>query len=108
MSMFCFQCQEAAGNTGCTIKGVCGKSDIVSRDQDLLIYALKGLSRAAGIARANGVTIKNETGRFIMYGLFTTITNANFDTKVFHSAVTRALTLRDEILSRCPPCRLEG
>ncbi len=98
MSMFCFQCQEAAGNTGCTIKGVCGKTDVVSREQDLLIYALKGLSWAAETARANGARVSDEAGRFIMYGLFTTITNANFDSAVFYAAVKRALALRDSIL----------
>ena len=99
MSMFCYQCQEAAKGTGCTIKGICGKSDVVSSEQDLLIYALKGLSWAAETAAAQGVAVDKETGRFIMYGLFTTITNANFDSEVFNTAVTRAISLRDEHLS---------
>jgi len=99
MSMFCYQCQEAAKGTGCTIQGVCGKSDVVSSEQDLLIYALKGLSWAAETAAAQGAAVDKETGQFIMYGLFTTITNANFDSEVFNAAVTRALTLRDEHLS---------
>ncbi|RKX71907.1 MAG: hydroxylamine reductase [Spirochaetes bacterium] len=98
MSMFCYQCQEAAKGTGCTIKGVCGKDDVVSAEQDLLIYALKGLSWAGETAAASGVEISKEVGRFIMYGLFTTITNANFDSSVFNSAVTRGLAMRDELL----------
>ncbi len=98
MSMFCFQCQEAAGGTGCTIKGVCGKTDSVACEQDLLIYTLKGLSWAAEIAAAQGLPIPAETNRFIMYGLFTTITNANFDSNVFNASISKALRLRDELL----------
>jgi len=98
--MFCYQCQEAAKGTGCTIQGVCGKSDVVSAEQDLLIYTLKGLSWAAETAVAHGVEVGRDTGRFIMYGLFTTITNANFDSEVFNTAVTRALAMRNELLSR--------
>ncbi|MCK5249802.1 MAG: hydroxylamine reductase, partial [Spirochaetaceae bacterium] len=98
MSMFCFQCQEAAGGTGCTVKGVCGKTDVVAAEQDLLIYAVKGLAWAAETAGRYNVTVDDEVGRFIMYGLFTTITNANFDSDVFNGAVTRALTIRDDLL----------
>ena len=98
MSMFCFQCQEAAGGTGCTVKGVCGKTDVVAAEQDLLIYALKGLSWAAETASTAGVAIPEEVGRFIMYGLFTTITNANFDPAVFSASVTRALEMRNSLL----------
>ena len=76
MSMFCFQCQEAAGGTGCTVKGVCGKTDVVAAEQDLLIYAVKGVAWAAETAGRYNVTVDDEVGRFIMYGLFTTITHA--------------------------------
>ncbi|MCK5735979.1 MAG: hydroxylamine reductase, partial [Spirochaetaceae bacterium] len=100
MSMFCYQCQEAAKGTGCTIQGVCGKNDVVSNEQDLLIYALKGLSWATETAAGAGVRIEMETGRFIMYGLFTTITNANFDSEVFNSAVTKSLAMRNELLTK--------
>lgn len=44
MSMFCYQCQETAKGTGCTVKGVCGKNEEVAKLQDLLIYTLKGIS----------------------------------------------------------------
>ncbi len=96
--MFCYQCQEAAKGTGCTIKGICGKTDVVSAEQDLLIYAVKGLSWAAENAHSHGVKVDIEVGRFIMYSLFTTITNANFNSEIFNSAVTRALVMRDELL----------
>jgi hydroxylamine reductase (hybrid-cluster protein) len=55
--MFCFQCQETAGSTGCTVKGVCGKTDVVAAEQDLLVYSLKGLSWAADIAAEKGVIV---------------------------------------------------
>jgi hydroxylamine reductase len=55
MSMFCFQCQEAAKGTGCTIKGVCGKTPEVAGIQDVMIYFLRGMSVYANIGRANGM-----------------------------------------------------
>jgi len=76
--MFCFQCQEAAKGTGCTIKGVCGKSDDVANLQDLLVFVAKGVSTYAMIAGENNLSTK-EADKFVMEALFTTITNANFD-----------------------------
>ena len=55
MSMFCYQCQEAAKGTGCTIKGVCGKNDDVANLQDLLIFVLKGISIYSTQARKKGI-----------------------------------------------------
>ena len=72
--MFCYQCQETAKNTGCTIKGVCGKSGDVADLQDLLIYAVKSLS--ISIEQSASPATK-EQGAFIAKALFTTITNAN-------------------------------
>ena len=108
MSMFCYQCQEAAGGSGCTVRGVCGKTDTVSAAQDLLIYSLKGLSWAAETAAAKGAEVPVETGRFIMYGLFTTITNANFDPEVFDMSVTKALEMRDDMLSAARAAGWDG
>ncbi|MCG8453312.1 MAG: hydroxylamine reductase [Spirochaetales bacterium] len=108
MSMFCFQCQEAAGGKGCTVKGVCGKTDVVARDQDLLIYALKALAWAAGKAADSGVQVSREVGRFVHYGLFTTITNANFDSAIFENAVTKALELRDGLLDEARSAGWDG
>ncbi len=56
MSMFCYQCQEAAGGKGCTVKGVCGKSSEVANLQDLLVYVVKGISIYSTKARELGVT----------------------------------------------------
>lgn len=96
MSMFCFQCQETAKGTGCTVRGVCGKTDEVASLQDLLIYVLKGISVYSTIAREAG--LKNEKiDNFIVESLFSTVTNVNFDKKYFLEKVKEGLKLRDEI-----------
>ena len=58
MSMFCFQCQEAAGGVGCKVRGVCGKTDDVANLQDLLIYTAKGIAAYDLIAREKGISPK--------------------------------------------------
>jgi hydroxylamine reductase len=77
-SMFCFQCQEAAKGIGCTIKGVCGKTDDVSNLQDLLIFVSKGIAILNQLANQKGLKIA-PADKFICEALFVTITNANFD-----------------------------
>ncbi|ATW26047.1 hydroxylamine reductase [Candidatus Formimonas warabiya] len=96
MSMFCFQCQETAKGTGCTVRGVCGKPDDVARMQDLLIYLLKGISFYSVEARKLGI-VHEETDKFIMESLFSTITNVNFDKQVFVEKVKKALALREQM-----------
>ncbi|KAB3535527.1 hydroxylamine reductase [Alkaliphilus pronyensis] len=94
--MFCHQCQEAAKNTGCTVRGVCGKTSDVSNLQDLLIYVLKGLATynlEAKRLKINSIKVD----RFITQSLFTTITNANFDKNVFTATINEALLLRQEV-----------
>src|SRR6056297_1172327 len=76
--MFCFQCQEAAKGSGCTVKGVCGKTDQVANLQDMLMYITKGVSVYADIGRKDSI-VYNEADRFVLEALFITITNANFD-----------------------------
>ncbi|HNW47852.1 MAG TPA: hydroxylamine reductase [Thermotogota bacterium] len=94
--MFCFQCQEAAKNIGCTVRGVCGKTEDVSNLQDLLIFALKGLSVYALKAREAGVSAK-EADRRVIEGLFATITNANFDRRYFIDAIRGAIAERESL-----------
>jgi len=96
MSMFCYQCQETAKGVGCTIKGVCGKNDDVANMQDLLIFVLKGISIYSAEARKKGIE-NEEVNKFIFDSLFATITNANFDKKVFIEKVHKGLKLREEI-----------
>ena len=94
--MFCYQCQETAKGTGCTIKGVCGKTDHVAKLQDLLIYTLKGIAVFAVQARELKL-VRPEVDKFIMESLFSTITNANFDSRRFIERIQEGLTLRDEL-----------
>ncbi|MCY1151923.1 MAG: hydroxylamine reductase [Sphaerochaetaceae bacterium] len=95
--MFCFQCQETAGNKGCTVRGVCGKSSNTANLQDLLIYATKGLSVVTSRLRAEGKTVDKVTNHYITINLFTTITNANFDDDVFVSRIIETLNMRDSL-----------
>jgi hydroxylamine reductase len=94
--MFCYQCQEAANCKGCTIKGVCGKTEDLAKSQDLLIYITKGISVYGTKARAIGV-INKEVDKFIMESLFATITNANFDRDIFIKRIKKGLELREKI-----------
>jgi hydroxylamine reductase len=96
--MFCYQCQEAAKNTGCTIKGVCGKTDDVANLQDTLMYVLKGISIFSTTARKAGIE-KPEINKFIVDSLFATITNANFDRDVFVKRIREGLNLRNNLRS---------
>lgn len=96
MGMFCYQCQEAAKNTGCTVKGVCGKADDTANLQDALIYVLKGLAVYAEAASEKGA-LDNKYGRFVGQALFATITNANFDNAKIYSLIQSACAIRDEL-----------
>ncbi len=96
MDMFCYQCEETAGGTGCTKVGVCGKKPEVANLQDLLIYTLKGISLYNLEARKLGLDTK-KADHAIMEDLFATITNANFDREVFIELIKKALELREEV-----------
>ncbi|MTI58887.1 MAG: hydroxylamine reductase [Firmicutes bacterium] len=99
MSMFCYQCQETAKNEGCTIRGVCGKTEDVANLQDLLVYLLKGISVYA--RKAGELEIADKTvGRFITESLFTTITNVSFDPARFEERIKAALELRESIAAK--------
>ncbi|EKY28746.1 hypothetical protein HMPREF0216_00594 [Clostridium celatum DSM 1785] len=98
--MFCFQCQETAGCTGCTKFGVCGKSPELANMQDLLIYVTKGLSEVTTRLRREGKKIEKELNHFITLNLFTTITNANFDNEVFYSRVKETLRIKEELIDK--------
>jgi len=92
--MFCYQCQETAKGTGCTIKGVCGKSDDVANMQDLLMFVSKGVSFWADKARALGCVSK-EADKYVMEALFITITNANFDKNRIAEKVFQGFEVRE-------------
>lgn len=97
--MFCFQCQETAGCTGCTKFGVCGKSPDLARMQDLLIYTTKGLSEVTTRLRNEGKKVADEVNHLVTINLFTTITNANFDNEVFYERVNKTLQIKDALLT---------
>jgi len=99
MSMFCYQCQEAAKGTGCNVRGVCGKKDDVAVMQDLLIHVMKGIAYVSAAERKAGVVDK-EAEKFIMEGLFATITNANFDRAAFVERVKAGIALREAAKAR--------
>ena len=93
MSMFCYQCQEAARGTGCTIQGVCGKLPETAKFQDLLLHTIKSIAFFSKKLRASGaVTI--ETDFYITNSLFMTITNANFDDDAIIEVIKKGLKLR--------------
>lgn len=94
--MFCFQCQEALNGKGCTQVGVCGKTSEVANLQDLMIYALKGLSQIGVKADEIGIEVAG-LDRLIIDGLFMTITNANFDRDRFFIKIKEVLTKRDSL-----------
>lgn len=99
-NMFCFQCQETAGNKGCTKVGVCGKSANLANMQDLLIYVTKGLSEVITKLRKEGKGISKELNHYVTLNLFITITNANFDDEVFYVRVKETLAKKNELIEK--------
>ena len=97
--MFCFQCQETAGCSGCTKFGVCGKSPDLARMQDLLVYVTKGLSGVTTKLREEGKKVSFEINNYITLNLFTTITNANFDDEIFYNRVFETLSIKEKLLN---------
>jgi hydroxylamine reductase len=93
--MFCFQCQETAKNTGCTVRGVCGKPEETANLQDLLIFTLKGISVYGEKLKELGASDRSNDD-FIAQGLFATITNANWDDARFTAMIQEGLKRRDQ------------
>lgn len=98
--MFCFQCQETAGNKGCTLQGVCGKKPEVAQLQDLLVWTTKGLCEVTSRLRDEGKTIDKKTNHLITQNLFITITNANFDASAITKAIEKTLAIKETLLSQ--------
>jgi hydroxylamine reductase len=94
--MFCFQCQETAKNTGCTIKGVCGKPEETANLQDLLLFVLRGMAVYGEKLKALGKT-DHSNDDFVLQSLFTTITNAAWDDERFIARIEEALSRRDDL-----------
>ena len=93
MSMFCFQCQETAKNEGCTVKGVCGKTDEVSNLQDVLVFVAKGVAAYSSQLRNAGKRY-DKVDEYLFRSLFISITNANFDGAEIVEAIKEGVNLR--------------
>lgn len=104
MSMFCYQCQEAARGVGCDTRGVCGKTEEVAKLQDLLIYTLKGISQIV-VKAGLGVEELGSLNYEMLNSLFMTITNANFDAGAIEAQIRKMLSARDELRAKA---KLEG
>ena len=98
--MFCYQCQETAGCSGCSRVGVCGKQPDVAAMQDLLVYATKGISAVTTTLRQEGVEIQPAVNHMITLNLFTTITNANFSKEAIIARIQDTLSEKDLLLSK--------
>ena len=96
--MFCYQCQETANCSGCTVSGVCGKKPDTANMQDLLVYVTKGISAVTTQIRAEGKQIDKSINHLITLNLFTTITNANFDKNVIVERIKTTLKVKENLL----------
>lgn len=94
--MFCFQCQETAKGTGCTVRGVCGKTDEIAKIQDLLVYATKGLAEVVYKQNLDVKTL-GTVNHEMLNSLFMTITNANFDGPMLIKQIQLMVELRDAL-----------
>ena len=99
-NMFCYQCQETAGCSGCTRVGVCGKTPDVAAMQDLLVYVTRGLAAVTTRMRAEGTTVEARVNRLVTWNLFVTITNANFDKDAIVSRIRETLDVKRKLLAQ--------
>ena len=98
--MFCFQCQETAKGTGCTIQGVCGKTADTSMWQDLLLSVVRGIATVDHCLKKAGKESLPAVEGFITDALFTTITNANFDDDAILRKVTDGIVLKKQLIDK--------
>jgi hydroxylamine reductase len=98
--MFCFQCQETAKGTGCTLKGVCGKNSSTSKYMDLLLFITRGVSITANLLRNNDKSVTKDVNTFVIDALFSTITNANFDDESILRRVRNGIVLRNQLTDK--------
>lgn len=105
--MFCYQCQETAKGTGCTVKGVCGKNASTANYMDLLLFVVRGVSIITTELRKNGKKIPAEVNGFVTDSLFSTITNANFDDDSILARVHKGLALRAELTAQAQAAGIE-
>jgi len=99
-SMFCFQCQETAGNKGCVRAGVCGKNAQVANLQDLLRYVTSGLSEVTTALRSEGKKVDAKVNHLVTTNLFTTITNANFDADAIVKKIRDTSNTKKDLIAK--------
>lgn len=104
--MFCYQCQETAKGTGCTLRGVCGKLPETSARMDLLLYATRGVAILNETLREAGAAQRNASHQ-VIDALFTTITNANFDNDSLDGFIRRAFQMKRELKAKCEELGIE-
>lgn len=97
--MFCYQCQETAFGTGCVVRGVCGKQPATAHLMDLLLFSLKGVGAVATLLNEHHIEVPGETDMVIVDGLFSTITNANFDNESISAKITKALDCKRSLVA---------
>lgn len=98
-SMFCFQCQETAHGTGCTLRGVCGKDSETANTMDLLLFVAKGISIVHNELQKDQTEGNQQVNQFIVDALFSTITNANFDRQSLVTRIEKGLQLKRQLIS---------
>lgn len=101
-SMFCYQCEQTFGGKGCTKGGVCGKTPEIANLQDLLIYQLKGISCYAKPLIEQGKVIDKNIVKFVENGLFTTLTNVNFDAEVHVKLIKESQKIKETLRKQAP------
>lgn len=106
MEMFCYQCQETAKGTGCTLRGVCGKLPETSARMDLLLYATRGVAILNDLLREKGLA-QRDADHQVIDALFTTITNANFDNDSLDGFIRRAFQMKRELKAKCEEAGIE-
>lgn len=97
--MFCYQCQETAFGTGCVVRGVCGKQPATAHLMDLLLFSLKGVGVVASLLNEHHIDVPAKTDKVIVDGLFSTITNANFDNESISAKITNALDCKRSLVA---------
>ncbi len=97
--MFCNQCEQTAKGTGCTVMGVCGKTEAVAGLEDLLTHAIQGLSLVAAAGRKAGV-VDNGVDRFTCEAIFSCLTNVDFDPSRFETLIRKTVELRESLKAK--------
>lgn len=97
--MFCYQCQETAFGRGCVVRGVCGKQPATAHLMDLLLFSLKGIGVVATLLNEHHIDVPSKTDMVIVDGLFSTITNANFDNESISAKITNALDCKRSLVA---------